>query len=51
MIVSKQHKIIRFSLFLFMLETDTELEHEKIIFNQNYNIFMYLLRVYLLDEL
>ena len=37
---TKQPKIIRFSLFLFMLETDTELEHEKIIFNQNYNIFM-----------
>ena len=28
-----------------MFETDTGLEHEKIIFHQNYNIFMYLLRV------
>ena len=37
-----QPKIIRFSLFLFMLETDTESEHEKIIFNRNYTIFMYL---------
>ena len=44
---TEQAKIIRFSWFLFMLETDTELEHEKIIFNQNYNIFMYVLRVYL----
>ena len=42
---TKQPKIIRFSLFLFILETDTGLEHEKIIFHQNYNIFMYLLRV------
>ena len=42
---TKQPKIIRFSLFLFMFETDTGLEHEKIIFHQNYNIFMYLLRV------
>ena len=47
MIDTKQSKIIIFSLFHFMFETNTELEHEKIIFNQNYNIFMYLLRVYL----
>ena len=42
---TKQPKIIRFSLFLFMFEADTESEHEKIIFNLNCNNFMYLLRV------
>ena len=42
---TKQPKIIRFSLFLFMLETETESGHEKIIFNRNYNIFVYLLCV------
>ena len=43
---TKQPNIIKFSLFLFMFETDTESEHEKIIFKQNYNIFMLLTRVY-----
>ena len=43
---TKQSSVIKILLFLFMLETDAESEHEKIIFNQNYNIFMYLLCVY-----
>ena len=43
---TKQPNIIKILSFLFVLETDTELEHEKIIFDQNYNIFMYLPCVY-----
>ena len=36
----KQPQIMRFSLILFILETDKKSEHEKYIFTQKYNILM-----------
>ena len=43
---TKQPNVIKILLFLFMLATDTESEHEKNIFNHNYHDFMNLLCVY-----
>ena len=37
---TKQPIVIKILWFLFRLETDTKSEHEKIIFNQNYDIFV-----------
>ena len=44
----KQAQIMRFSLILFMLETDKETEHEKSIFNKKYKILTDLLGIWLL---